>query len=51
MVLALEPMFSLGSPEVFELPDGSYKTVDNSLTAHFEHTIAATSAGPKILTS
>jgi len=51
MVLALEPMFSLGSPEIFELPDGSYKTVDGSITAHFEHTAAALSSGPKILTS
>jgi methionyl aminopeptidase len=51
MVLALEPMFSLGSPEVFELPDGSFKTVDGSVTAHFEHTVAALSSGPKILTS
>jgi methionyl aminopeptidase len=51
MVLALEPMFSLGSPEIFELPDGSFKTVDNSTTAHFEHTIVALRTGPKILTS
>jgi len=51
MVLALEPMFSLGGPEVFELPDGSFKTVDGSIAAHFEHTVAALNSGPKILTS
>lgn len=51
MVLALEPMFSIGSPDVFELSDGSFKTVDGSTSAHFEHTVAATANGPKILTS
>jgi len=51
MVLALEPMFSLGSSAVFELPDGSFKAVDNAITAHFEHTVAALSSGPKILTA
>ena len=51
MVITLEPMFSLGSPEVFELPDGSFKTVDNSTTAHFEHTIVVTRTGHKILTA
>ncbi|MFA4999499.1 MAG: type I methionyl aminopeptidase [Parcubacteria group bacterium] len=51
IVLALEPMFSLGNPEIFELPDGSLKTVDGSITAQFEHTVAALKSGPKILTS
>jgi len=51
MVLALEPMFSLGSSTVFELPDGSFKTIDGAITAHFEHTVAALSSGPKILTT
>jgi len=51
MVLALEPMFSLGYPDILELPDGSFKTVDGSVTAHFEHTVAATKSGPRILTS
>lgn len=51
MVITLEPMFSLGSPQVFELPDGSFKTVDNSITAHFEHTIAVIRSGNMILTS
>lgn len=51
MVLALEPMFSLGSPEIIELPDGSFKTLDSSMTAQFEHTVVALPGGPKILTS
>ena len=51
MVLALEPMFSLGSSAVFELPDGSFQAVDNAITAHFEHTVVALSSGPKILTA
>ena len=51
MVLALEPMFSLGGSEVFELPDGSFKTVDGAITAHFEHTVVALNSGPKILTA
>jgi methionyl aminopeptidase len=51
MVLALEPMFSLGNPEIIELPDGSFKTLDNSITAQFEHTVLASENGPKILTS
>jgi len=50
MVLALEPMFSAGSPEIKELPDGSFATKDGSLTAHFEHTVAITKRGTKILT-
>lgn len=51
MVITLEPMFSLGSSQVLELPDGSFKTVDNSVTAHFEHTIAVTHSGHMILTA
>ena len=50
MVIALEPMFSLGDSRVIERPDGSFATADRSLTAHFEHTIAITKRGPKILT-
>ncbi len=50
MVLAIEPMVSLGSPDVEVLEDRwTAVTKDRSLTAHFEHTIAVTSDGPKIL--
>jgi methionyl aminopeptidase len=50
MVLAIEPMFSLGSSRVVRLSDESWATDDGSLSAHFEHTIAITAKGPKILT-
>jgi len=51
MVLALEPMFSLGSEEVVQCDDDSYATQDGSVSAHFEHTIAITRKGPQVLTS
>jgi methionyl aminopeptidase len=51
MCLAVEPMITLGSPETRELDDGgTVVTVDGSLAAHFEHTIAVTPQGPEILT-
>lgn len=41
MVIAIEPMFSLGSREIKKLSDGyTYITRDKSLSAHFEHTVA-----------
>ena len=50
--LAIEPMFTLGGHEVQVLPDGwTVVTVDGSLAAHFEHTIAVTENGPEILTT
>jgi methionyl aminopeptidase len=52
MVLAIEPMVSAGSFDVDILEDGwTAKTVDRSLSAHFEHTVAITKKGPWILTS
>ena len=51
MVLAIEPMFSAGKPEIKELPDGGFATKDGSLTAHFEHTVAITKQGPVVLTN
>jgi methionyl aminopeptidase len=51
MVLAIEPMVNAGTPEVHVLSDGwTAVTVDGRLSAHFEHTIAVTDDGPKILT-
>lgn len=50
MVLAIEPMFVLGDGRVIELKDGSFKSKDNSKTAHFEHTVAVLKNGPMILT-
>jgi methionyl aminopeptidase len=51
MVLAIEPMINLGSAEVKVLEDGwTAITVDGSVSAHFEHTVAITQDGPRILT-
>ena len=50
--LAIEPMLTLGGPEVEVKSDGwTVVTLDGSLAAHFEHTIAVTENGPEILTS
>ncbi len=50
MVLAIEPMVSMGSGAIRQLLDESYGTADGSLAAHFEHTVAITEKGPRILT-
>jgi methionyl aminopeptidase len=51
MVIAIEPMITLGSKEVAVLRDGySAVTADGSLCAHVEHTVAITERGPVILT-
>jgi len=51
MTLAIEPMVNLGRPETAHLADGwTAVTRDGSLSAHFEHTIVVTEAGPRILT-
>jgi methionyl aminopeptidase len=51
MVLAIEPMVTLGSGEVKLSKDGfGYETIDGSLSAHFEHTVAVTDNGCLILT-
>ncbi len=51
MTLAIEPMVNAGSDGVHVLDDGwTAVTSDGSLSAHFEHTIAVTDSGPKILT-
>jgi methionyl aminopeptidase len=50
MVLAIEPMVNAGSPEVCFLEDGwTAATADGSLSAHFEHTVAVTADGPRVL--
>ncbi len=49
--LAIEPMFTLGRHDVRVRPDGwTVETLDHSLAAHWEHTIAITPGGPRILT-
>jgi methionyl aminopeptidase len=51
MTLAIEPMITAGGYEVFLHDDGwSISTEDDSLAAHFEHTVAITEEGPRILT-
>jgi methionyl aminopeptidase len=51
MVLAIEPMLSLGSDRIRTLEDGwTVVTVDGTRSAHFEHTVALTPEGPRILT-
>jgi len=51
MTLAIEPMVNAGGHDVRILDDGwTAVTSDGSLSAHFEHTIAVTRQGPKILT-
>ena len=51
MTLAIEPMITAGRPDVHLHDDGwSISTDDGSLTAHFEHTVAITRQGPRILT-
>jgi len=51
MVLAIEPMINAGTADVKVLKDGwTAVTVDGSLSAHFEHTVAITKDGPVILT-
>lgn len=51
MVLAIEPMINAGSADVKVLQDGwTAVTVDGSMSAHFEHTVAVTKDGPLVLT-
>ena len=51
MTLAIEPMITMGRPEVYVHDDDwSISSVDESLAAHFEHTVAITAEGPRILT-
>ncbi len=52
MVIAIEPMITMGSHRVKEGRDGvSIVTADNLLSAHFEHTISITDSDPVILTN
>ena len=51
MTIAIEPMVNAGSYDVKVMPDGwTVLTKDGSLSAHFEHTIAITAEGPRIMT-
>jgi len=51
MTIAIEPMITMGDPATRTLPDKwTVVTADGSLSAHFEHTVAITADGPRILT-
>jgi methionyl aminopeptidase len=51
MTIAIEPMITAGDPEVYVHDDEwSISTKDGSLAAHFEHTVAITAEGPRVLT-
>jgi methionyl aminopeptidase len=52
MTLAIEPMITAGGADVYVHDDEwSISTHDGSLAAHFEHTVAITADGPRVLTS
>jgi len=51
MTIAIEPMIGTGTSQIALMDDGwTIRTADGSLAAHFEHTVAITDDGPRILT-
>jgi methionyl aminopeptidase len=51
LVIAIEPMFNLGGREIETLGDDwTVVTADGKVSAHFEHTVAVTAEGPRVLT-
>jgi methionyl aminopeptidase len=51
MVIAIEPMVNAGKPDVVVLEDGwTAVATDGSMSAHFEHTVAVTATGARVLT-
>ena len=51
LTIAIEPMVNVGGPTTRTMPDRwTVVTVDGSRSAHFEHTVAITEAGPRVLT-
>jgi len=52
LVIAIEPMFNLGTAETMTLDDEwTVVTADGTVSAHWEHTIAITEDGPRVLTA
>lgn len=52
MVIAIEPMFNIGTKKIRLDADGyTYRTADGKPSAHFEHTIVITKSGAEILTA
>lgn len=51
MTIAIEPMITAGASDIVVADDGwTISTADGSLSAHFEHTVAVTADGPRVLT-
>ena len=50
MVIAIEPMVTIGGGSIVQLRDEGYGTMDGTWAAHFEHTVAITEKGPEVLT-
>jgi len=51
MTIAIEPMITAGDSDVYLMEDGwTIRTADGSMSAHFEHTVAITGDGPRVLT-
>jgi methionyl aminopeptidase len=52
LTIAIEPMVNAGGPATRTMPDRwTVVTVDGSRSAHFEHTVAITESGPRVLTA
>ena len=52
MTFTIEPMINAGRPEIRQLADGwTVVTSDGSISAHWEHTVALTEDGPRVLTA
>ena len=52
LTIAIEPMVNIGGPQTRTLPDKwTIVTVDGSRSAHFEHTVAITDSGNRVLTA
>jgi len=51
LTIAIEPMVNIGKPGIRTMPDRwTVVTVDGTRSAHFEHTVAVTEDGPRVLT-
>ncbi len=52
LTIAIEPMVNVGKPETRTMPDRwTVVSVDGTRSAHFEHTVAVTENGPRVLTA
>lgn len=52
LTIAIEPMVNIGKPGIRTMPDKwTVVTVDGTRSAHFEHTVAITEEGPRVLTA